>query len=252
MRQKNFEEALQAALAEPQEAAVPEALRRVARLQARARARQKRIGFAALLGRQVRFLGWRVWLGQLALLVCSQRAMALFYGQTLLVEPLYGMRLLALLTLLVTASAWPMLVMADHYRMQEVEAATFFSTQRLLAAKLIIIGVGDAALLAALFALSFCYTQLEAASIVLCLLLPFLLATSSSLTILERFSRAHFLPAGGSALLALYMMLHVAAPWLVRYSGWSAALCVILAGYLAWTLRRLLHSPALAERLLSH
>ena len=151
-------------------------------------------------------------------------------------------------------TALPVLYEAARCQMHEMEAATYFSSLRLLAAKLILVGIGDLAMLAALWCYTLWLTPLDARLLPLCLILPFLLAASGCLTLLGRLTPAHF--CGGSVLwcvllccgFSFFSRQTLALSALV----WPGiGLCVFLLGYCLLTLRRILRSDHFCELQLS-
>ena len=111
----------------------------------------ERIGFAAFLGTQVRFIGWKIWLVQALCLLAANAGLSNAFGMTYFTYPRLLVQCLCCLSVLVMLTALPVLYEAARCRMHEMEAATYFSSLRLLAAKLILVGVGDLTMLAALW-----------------------------------------------------------------------------------------------------
>lgn len=255
MTKETFEKELRAALHEApaSDTAVQEAV-----AQARAAVGRQgavaRIGFAAFLGRQVRFIGWKIWLLQALCLLVANGLLCASCGMAYFTHPRLLVQCLCCLSVLVMLTALPVLYESVRCRMHEVEAATRFSATRLLAAKLLLVGAGDLVMLAGLWLSALWLTPLEARLIPLCLLLPFLLTASGCLTLLERLTPARF--CGGSVLWGILLCLAFS---FVNRQGlalsalfWpSLALCLILIGYCLYALRRLLCTARFCELQLS-
>lgn len=214
----------------------------------------ERIGFAAFLGTQVRFIGWKIWLVQALCLLAANVGLSNAFGMVYFTYPRLLVQCLCCLSVLVMLTALPVLYEAARCQMHEMEAATYFSSLRLLAAKLILVGAGDLAMLAALWCYTLWLTPLDARLLPLCLILPFLLAASGCLTLLGRLTPAHF--CGGSVLwcvllccgFSFFSRQTLALSALV----WPGiGLCVFLLGYCLLTLRRILRSDHFCELQLS-
>ena len=158
---------------------------------------QQPIGFGVFLLAQLRFIGWQIWLTQALVLITLNALLNLRFGAHYVLYPSLATRLLCFCSVLVLATALPFLHNATLYRMQEVEAATRFSSLRLLAAKLVLIGIGDLLMLGGILMISLYLTPLSLGHCLLCLVLPFLLAASGSLTLLRRLRTSRFYLASG-------------------------------------------------------
>lgn len=201
----------------------------------------ERIGFAQFLCAQVRFIGWRIWLAQAILLAVICGFLAASMGEYYLINPRYAAQALCCLSVLVLMTALPFISRALKYKMHEIEAATRFSSVRLLMARLLIIGVGDLFALCGFWCVATLKTPLPAGSALLYSLFPFLLASCGLLFLLGNLPAARF--AVGStamccALLTVYALLGRLYPafyrqtftalWIVVCAA-LAALCVIQA-----------------------
>lgn len=141
------------------------------------RKKRRPIGTFDFLKRQVRFIGWRIWFCQGILLTCILIMFVGFVNQSIGDVTRMIKHLLFGFSLLVSAVILPTIYRSLRYRMQEVEATTYFSTARILIAKLIVVGLGD---LVMLFGIWFCAsvkTSISISSITLYVFLPFLLAS---------------------------------------------------------------------------
>lgn len=211
--------------------------------------KRERITFLRFLTRQAAFIGWKVWTLQLLFLLVISRAFAGFYGKG---EPRYPVKLLACLSVLVLMTALPLIYRSVHYRMQEVEGASRFSSVRLLMAKLAMIGIGDLLVLGGIFAAAVWKTSLQADRVFLSLCFPFLLAGSGCLYMLGHCKAKRFL-AGSMSLCTACILL--SALWsgdcgtLAEGSflaGWFA-ICGLLALFCIRQFRYILYRSAYAE-----
>lgn len=141
------------------------------------RKRRMPIGTFEFLKRQVHFIGWKIWSCQGILLI---GLLTMFIG--IVNQPMGDVtriikHLLFGCSLLVSAVIIPTIYRSLHYRMQEVEATTYFSTARILLAKLIVVGVGDFIMLFGIWLCAVLKTSMRIGSITLYVFLPFLLAS---------------------------------------------------------------------------
>ncbi len=141
--------------------------------------RKKRnpIGTFKFLKRQVHFIGWKIWICQGILLI---GILTMFTG--IVNQPMGDVtriikHLLFGFSLLISAVIIPTIYRSLRYRMQEVEATTYFSTSRILLSKLIVVGVGDFIMLLGIWLCAFLKTSMRVGSITLYVFLPFLLAS---------------------------------------------------------------------------
>ncbi|MCM1040182.1 MAG: hypothetical protein NC434_12750 [Ruminococcus sp.] len=147
---------------------------------------RKRIGFANLLGRQVRFVGWRIWFMQ-------GLGMLLLYSvcKTILQGTLGGYVqniafFLSCVSVLILLSAVPMVYRSIRYMMYETELATRFSGVRLLAVRLLAVGAGNLAMLGVILFFTSSRASISAARALLYLLMPYLTASGGFLYLLKR------------------------------------------------------------------
>ncbi len=152
---------------------------------------RERISFFYFLWKQIKFTGFKLWLGQGIFLFVINRLLAGFYGS--LVRPLNMVKVLFCLSVLVCMSVLPFLYRSVRYQMQEIEAVSRFSCAKLLLAKLIVIGIGDICVLGGIFVTTMVRTSLPAGSAFLYLCLPFLLSGSGCLFLLGHLAPRQFL-----------------------------------------------------------
>lgn len=165
--------------------------------------KRKRISFPQFLTKQITFMGWRLWITQGIFLCLIISMLSRFFGYPM--SPQTMAKLLFCLSVLVFITMIPYLYRCVRYQMQEIEAAARFSSTKLLMAKLIIIGIGDASILCGIFFTTILQTALPAAYTVLYLCLPFLLAGSGCMFLLNRCTPRHFLT--GSLLFCILLIL---------------------------------------------
>lgn len=146
--------------------------------------KRRRINYSEFLKRQLRFIGWPIWLMQgtaLIMLCIVFNGPLNFY----LENSAKGIAfLLCCLSVLVLLSSVPMIHRSIRYKMHEIELSTRFSSVKLLLAKLLIIGVGNIVMLSAIFLLTIANTSLQTESVLLYLLLPYLAACGGFLYLL--------------------------------------------------------------------
>ena len=133
---------------------------------------------------------------------------------------------------------------------QEVEAAARFSSVRLLMARLIIIGIGDATLLSGILLTAAVKTALLPSSSVVSVAFPFLLASSGCLYLLGHVCPRQFL-AGSMGLCGFLLMVLSLAQrhfhLFFRLSPGWIAVCALLIAFCCHQFHYLLHNCAYAE-----
>lgn len=151
----------------------------------------ERISFFYFLWKQIKFTGFKLWIGQGIFLFLLNRLLAGPYES--LARPLNLVKVLFCLSVLVIMTVLPFLYRSIRYQMQEIEAASRFSCAKLLLAKLIVIGIGDISVLGGIFLTTMVRTSLPADSAFLYLCFPFLLAGSGCLFLLGHLAPRQFL-----------------------------------------------------------
>lgn len=247
-----FEQNLRAAL--HADAPHTEGMQQTATLAAQAAAThapRERLRFAAFLGIQVRFIGWKIWLLQAFCLLAAHSVLEVLLGHYYFLEARIAAQCLGCLSVLVMLTALPFIRTATLYRMQELESATRCSSLRLLMAKLILVGLGDVAMLAALWIYALVCTPLSAQALPFCLFVPFLAAASGGLTLLTHVTPRTFNLAslGWCALLCIGCML--SGRWLALLTEIGPWLALLLLLYCGFALRRLWLSADFCELQLS-
>lgn len=222
----------------------------LARQETRKRKNRQRITFMQFLRMQVRFVGWKVWTIQGAALIMICWMMVRLYGQGYWTNPQSVASMLGSLSVLVFMTIPPFLYRSNRYGMQEVEAATRFSSARLLLARFIIVGAGDAALLSGILLTVALGFALRADAALVSVMLPFLLAASGSLYLLAHTAPQTCLWGSMGLCGALLLGIFVGNRHLQFRGNFSFAwicLCAVLAAFCCYQLHSLLHNSAYTE-----
>lgn len=214
------------------------------------RQNRTRISFARFLQRQIPYIGWKIWGIQAIVLLL---AAGIFSASSdYLKSPRRLIKLLLCLSVAVFMTTLPLLYRSARYRMQETEAASRFSSAKLLLARLTLIGAGDIALLSGIFLAVMVKISLPKSLTLLYLCFPFLLAGSGCLFMLGHLPPRTFF--AGSLLFCTFIMLaflllpEACVLFLQQASHTAgAALCVLLFVFCAEQLRCILHASAYAE-----
>ena len=246
MTNQDFEKRLRRALAEAPSAACPEALCTAAR--AEAGRRRRRIGFGRFAWIQVRFLGWKIWAAQALLALAVWLLLGREQTLAALWRPQAVAEMLCVLSVLVFMAAPPLLYRSVRFRMHETEAASYFSSARLLMARLLMLGIGNVLLLGSLTLAAALHTALRLSSAAMAVWMPFLLAGSGGLYLLGHASPQWFLwgsLAEGGILLAAMFSRRMS--WLFTPSPAWAAVCAVLLLFCGSQLHRLLRGCVYAE-----
>ncbi len=225
---------------------------RLAKSQVGKNQKRGRIPFWRFLFQQVRYVGWQLWTAQGLMLLVFDRMLIQLYGERFWDSPISGAKLLFCASTLVAMMALPMLYRSRKYRMQEIESVSYFSSTRLLMAKLAAIGIGDALLLAGIFLTTMIRTSMETGNLTLCLLLPFLVMSAAYLYMMGHCSGNGFFVGSitlGSAMLLIATV--IPGQWLSLFQqsmtyGWII-FCLGLLVFSAGQLRYLLYRSPYAE-----
>lgn len=226
----------------------PQALLDLARQEAQRRG--QRIGFWKFLLLQIRFLGWKIWAAQGAALLVVCLWLSRSFGQELWSRPQSVAGLLLCLSVLTVMSAPPLLYRSVRCRMQEVEAASRFSSNRLLMARLLIIGLGDGAMLGGILLTAALGSALSPGTAALLVCLPFLLCAGGCLYLLGHVPPRQFLTGSlglcGTLLGALLLLNRHGLLGQRFFPGWGL-LCLGLLGFCIHQLRFLGGQSAYTE-----
>ncbi len=148
--------------------------------------------FRGFLLLQVRFIGLRMWAVQTVLFAALGSVLWTLMGRGFWQEERYAAQFLCGLSLAAACSSLPFLYRSFRCRMHETEASSRYSFAGVLLARMLMTAMGDAVLLGTVFLGAFLRTGLPAGSILLYLLLPFLLASWLSLSLMGRVPAAAF------------------------------------------------------------
>lgn len=255
MTRKALKQQLKTALQAVEVPVRPECVQRIQSLAQKEGGRipeQDRIPFSAFLSMQIRFIGWKIWAAQGGLLAAICGLFAACMGEYFLNIPRNAGLLLCCLSVLVFMTALPFIHRSFYYKMHEIEAATRFSSVKLLVAKLLIIGIGDASMLGGLLCVAVYSTPLPAKSALLYVLLPFLMASSGFLYLLGHIPATRF--ALGGVLTGLLPVLAFAtlaklypAFYQQAFSLQWAAVCMALAVFCGFRLYQIIYRSAYVE-----
>lgn len=220
---------------------------RVAKLLEEKRKR-KRINFTEFLKRQVRFIGWKIWLMQGVLL----SMLYAFFSVYIVGSIRYTAYFLCCLSVLVILSAAPIFYRSIRYTMYEVEIASRFSVVRLLLAKILIIGAGDVVLLTLFLWITVFYSGMRTERALLYILLPALVSGAGLLYLLGHTPAERFQSKSiglGCALFGMFFLLKQFCPLFFAQTfsiGW-AVICLLLLGICIEQFRYLMCDSAYAR-----
>lgn len=212
MKNREFQQAIRQSLHQtpvmPNDPAFHNAVM-LARKEVSQRQRRTRISFRQFLFMLVRFIGWKVWViqGTSLLVICSMLSQ-LFDSW---VHPLYAVKLLLCLSVLIFSTALPFICRSNRYHMQEIEAASRFSSAALLMAKFVVIGIGDFGMLGGIFLFTLMKSSIGAGSVLLYVSFPFLLTCCGCLYMLGHFA-PNWALAGSSGFSAFLVLSFASIP----------------------------------------
>lgn len=214
--------------------------------------RPKGISFFEFLKGQVKYTAWKIWGVQGVFLVFLCALLSAGFGNALFSKPQHIAILLGSGGILVFMTAIPFVQRGLRYQMQEIEAATRFSSVKLLAARLLIIGMGDGLMLGSLLLLALFQTAIPLEMAVLCILLPFLAVTSGVLYVLGHLPARRFPLCCAGICVAVFLLILGLCSFLppMGKNGISAAwglLCIALTLFSIHQLSYLLKRAALSE-----
>lgn len=209
----------------------------------RSRRRMRRLSVPELTASQLRFVARPIWAAQAVVVLCMCLALhfAMRSGDFAADVP----ALLSMSSVFMAMSVLPFYGRSRKYKMRELESSTRLSCRRLTLAKLCSVGVGDTAGLIALSMASAGGFSLAANMVLGFVVLPFLLACTGILLILEHSREGHgvYVSLGfGFGLAAVCWMLPAELGRLMSSVGVgrAAAICAALLTVLILECRRLL------------
>lgn len=213
---------------------------------------RERISFIRFLAAQIRFIGWKVWAVQGIFLLAVCTVLTSIYGNYFFERPHTMAKVLFCLSVIVCMTAIPFIYRSVRYQMQEIEAAAYFSSVKLLTAKLMVIGIGDIFILTGIFITTIIKTSLQAGSATLYLCLPFLIVSSICLFLLGHFTPKNFF-AGSIGFCSFLIIVCAVLPTrfesLFQQSfsiGWMAV-CTLLTAFCIQQFRYILYRSAYTE-----
>lgn len=214
--------------------------------------KRRRIGFMSFLGRQVRFIGWRIWLMQgIGMILLCGMGNVMF--RELLASYIHNIPyFLCFISILVLFSTVPLVYRSFRYAMYETELATRFSAVRLLAARLLAIALGNFVILGVILLLAASQVSIPASQAVLYLLLPYLAASGGFLYLLRRIpaERSQICSVCWGCLLAcLFTLLKRFCPFFFRQTfspGW-AVVCLALLFFCIGQFRNLIYDSVYTQ-----
>lgn len=192
---------------------------------------KQRIGFGGLLMRQVRFMGWRVWLIQIFSLFIMLAGIHTVFGNRTLNSSHISYILCGTAILMVWALT-PVIARSFKYKMHEVETASYFSGSRILIAQMIMIVGGVMVMLFAIILFTSVRYEYGISEITFSLFLPFF-ASGNLYLYLLRHVRPHVLirvcNAVGGILIAVILFLDRSRTFnlikLPKTIGWG--MCIV-------------------------
>lgn len=255
MNNKDFENRLKTTLHKTENREMTDAMQKIIwkiKRDLYRRPQRERLRFTDFLSIQMQFIGWKVWLYQIFLLVLFSTVFSGAYGDYLCRTPAYAARVLCYLAILIAMTALPLLQRSIHYKMQEIEAATHFSTAQLLATKLMIIGLGDIFMLTGMLIIAATKTSLQTGSIAFCLLFPFLLASGGTLFLIGHLKANRLIPGS----LGFYFLMILSIILVKQFypgffqqtlSGYWVAVCIGLMAFCIYQVRYLVSRSCYSE-----
>ena len=139
-------------------------------------------------------IGWKIWLLQGLVLAIIFYFLTVIFGEAFE----YNKRFVAVLTcsisIMVLMMAIPFIQRSLRYKMHETEMAAYFSSIKLLMAKLLIIGIGDIFILNGMLFLIVFKNYLNVGSALLYIIFPFLLTSWGFMYLLGHIPAHRFSP----------------------------------------------------------
>lgn len=137
----------------------------------------ERIKLSSFLALQIKFIGWKIWLLQGLVLAVLCYFLTVIIGEYLYQVKRYSAVSICSISIMILMMAVPFIQRSLRYKMHESEMATYFSSVRLLIAKLLIIGIGDIFILNGILLLIVYKNYLSIGSALLYVIFPFLLTS---------------------------------------------------------------------------
>lgn len=226
----------------------PEGLEKTVRSAERAYGEQliaKRIGFPEFIAMQVRFIGRWVWAAHSALLLLFLLLLSRYQFGIRDMQPVF--LLFSTIAPLVAFVGFPEILKSCSHNMEEIEACTRFSLRRLMAARMLILGLADLCCLTAILAASSANKGALVWRMILYLFVPFNLTCCGCLTVLRRV-RNRYDGYSCAAVCAFCVAVFTKLSFRREYyeaaaSGVWAVLFFLSAAYIVFEVFRALQSP---------
>lgn len=150
------------------------------------REKRERIGFVALMLRQLRFIGWKMWAVQTAVVLLIAPVIARFFWVKDYFTARYALFLLGIVAVMISMMMIPFLYRSARYRMMETESATYFAGRRLLLCRLLPLMAGDIAVIIGVAVAMKTHTELDIKNLLVCQFVPFFLCCDGILYLLRK------------------------------------------------------------------
>lgn len=217
----------------------------LAKHEIRHKKKKQRIGFGEFLLLQIKLSGWKIWLIQLCLTIGMTGFLQTVYRDLYIMTPRRIATILSLVAFLISFTAIPSIYRSFYYKMAEIEVVTRVSFIRLVLSKLLMIGIGNGVMIAAVTVVTVLKTTISADRALLYMLLPLLIIWFSVMVLLRHTSIRKF-PYYGCG---LYCFLFVLMMLFNRcYTDWYEqifsmrwiVICVVLLFSCVYQLQNLL------------
>lgn len=150
------------------------------------REKRTRIGFIALMFRQLRFIGWKMWAMQTAAVLLIAPVIARFFWVKDYFTARRALFLLGIVAVMIAMMMIPFLYRSAGYRMMETESATYFAGRRLLLCRLLPLMAGDIAVIIGVAVAMKTHTALDMKNLLACQFAPFFLCCDGILYLLRK------------------------------------------------------------------
>ena len=197
------------------------------------KARHERIKLSTFLVLQIKFIGWKIWLLQGLVLAVLCYFLTVIFGEDLYKIKRYSAVSICSISIMILMMAVPFIQRSLRYKMHESEMATYFSSVRLLIAKLLMIGIGDIFILNGILLLIVFKNYLSIGSALLYVIFPFLLTSWGFMYLLGHIPQQLFSPCCIGLCAILYIciaLLNKFVPIVFQqtFSAAWAAVCLVL------------------------
>lgn len=212
------------------------------------RQNRPRIRYFSFLIMQMRYTGIRIWLAQALILALTIAGLWNLFSDPFFYTPRNIARILYALGLLIFLSTIPFIHRSFQYRMAETEAAARFSAIHLLCARLIIIGIGDMAIIGSIIAVTASRTSFSPGSALLYLIVPLLASCCAGLYLSRHLKMIHFPYYCGIICLFMAGLILIFGKCYPRcleqtFSARWLIICALLLFICAYQFRHLCQSP---------